>query len=57
MLYKNNSNSKNINKWIHVIIQVIKYKEFDLIQGLFKPCSIFQPFDWYNGYSQQKDVK
>lgn len=29
------------------IIQVIKYKEFDILQVLFKLSSIFQLFDWY----------
>ena len=33
---------------IHVIIQVKKIQEFNAIQVLFKPSSIFESFDWYN---------
>ena len=32
-------------------------KEFDVIQVLFKPSSIFQRFDWYNNHSQREDVE
>ena len=31
---------------MNVIIQVIKYKEFDVNQVLFLLFSIFQRFDW-----------
>ena len=42
---------------IHVIIQVKKIQQFDVIQVLFKPSSIFQRFDWYNSHSQREDVE
>ena len=42
---------------IHVIIQVKKIQEFDVIQFLFKPSSIFQRFDWHNSHSQGEDVE
>ena len=42
---------------IHVIIQLKKIQEFDLIQVLFKSSSIFQGFDWYNSHSQGEDVE
>ena len=42
---------------IHVIIQVKKMQDFDVIQFLFKPSSIFEYFDWYNTHSQGEDVQ
>ena len=41
---------------IYVIIQVIKYKEFDIIQVLLKPSSVFQRFNWYSSHSQRINV-
>ena len=34
-----------------------KIQEFDVIEVLFKPSSIFQRFDWYNKHSQGEDVE
>ena len=34
-----------------------KIQEFDVIQVLFKPSSIFQRFDWYNSHRQEEDVE
>ena len=42
---------------IHIIIQVKKIQEFDIVQVLFKLSSIFQRFDWYNSHSQGEDVE
>ena len=42
---------------IHVIIQVKKIEEFEIIQVLFKSSSIFQRFDWYNSHSQGENVE
>ena len=42
---------------IHVIIQVQKIQEFDVIQVLFKPSLISQCFDWYNSHFQGEDVE
>ena len=41
---------------IYIIIQVIKYKDFGVIQVLFKPSLIFQRFDRYKSRSQGQDV-
>ena len=39
------------------MIRLKKIQEFDVIQVLFKPSSIFQRFDWYNSNSQGEDVE
>ena len=54
----NSPNSKNIRKWIFTSLFMLKkIQEFDIIQVLFKPSSIFQRFDWYNSHSQGEDVE
>ena len=42
---------------IHVIIQVKKIQEFDIIEFLLKQSLISQCCDWYNSYSQGEDVE
>ena len=34
-----------------------KIQEFDIIQVLFNPSSVFYPFDWCNSWSQGEYVK
>ena len=41
-----------------MVIKILKnLREFDVIQVLCKPSSIFQCFDWYISHSQGEDVE